>query len=100
MDTTRTPLTDVPNHHAHHPGFAGVTGLPCALGMAVGRSAHADLAIRLVDLRPGDHRRRRRLRAGHGRPPRGARSARGPPASIRRPSCSRVARRLSHGVAP
>jgi ubiquinone/menaquinone biosynthesis C-methylase UbiE len=49
------PATDVPNHHAHHPGFAGATGLLCALGMAVGRGADADLAIRLVDLRPGDH---------------------------------------------
>jgi ubiquinone/menaquinone biosynthesis C-methylase UbiE len=47
--------TDVPNHHAHHPGFAGASGLLVALSMAVGRSADADLAARLVDLRPGDH---------------------------------------------
>lgn len=47
--------TDVPNHHAHHRRFAGVTGALAALSMAVGRSADADLAIRLVDLHPGDH---------------------------------------------
>jgi SAM-dependent methyltransferase len=47
--------TDVPNHHAHHPRFAGATGALAALSMAVGRSADAGLAIRLVGLHPGDH---------------------------------------------
>jgi SAM-dependent methyltransferase len=53
--TPHQHATDVPNHHAHHPGFAGASGLLCALSMAVGRGADADLAVRLVDLRPGDH---------------------------------------------
>ena len=89
--------TDVPNHHAHHPGFAGATGALFALSMAVGRSADADLAIRLVDLRPGDHvvdvgcgpgaAARRAVRAG-------ARVTGVEPA----PSCSRW-RAGSHGAA-
>lgn len=43
-----------PNHHADHPGFAGLTGLIAALSMAVGRKSDARLAVRLGDLRPGD----------------------------------------------
>jgi ubiquinone/menaquinone biosynthesis C-methylase UbiE len=49
----RTILT--PNHHAHHPGFAGVGGFLAALTFTVGRSADADLAIRLTGIGPGDH---------------------------------------------
>lgn len=44
----------VPNHHAHHPGFAGLTGLVAALTFSVGRRGFAELAIGLVDLQPGD----------------------------------------------
>jgi len=43
-----------PNHHADHPGFAGVTGLLAALSMAFGRKSDARLAVRLSDLRAGD----------------------------------------------
>jgi len=54
MDTT-TPDTDLPpNHHADHPGFAGLSGAVMALGFAVGRGAHADLAIELTAVGPGD----------------------------------------------
>lgn len=43
-----------PNHHANHPGFAGVTGLLAALSMAVGRRSDARLAVQLSGLRTGD----------------------------------------------
>lgn len=43
-----------PNHHAHHPGFAGVGGTLASLALAVGRRGDADLAIRLAGLHPGD----------------------------------------------
>jgi ubiquinone/menaquinone biosynthesis C-methylase UbiE len=43
-----------PNHHADHPGFAGVTGLIAALSMAIGRKGDARLAVRLSSLRTGD----------------------------------------------
>lgn len=43
-----------PNHHADHPGFAGIGGLVAALGFLVGRDHAARLAIDLADLRPGD----------------------------------------------
>lgn len=44
----------VPNHHAHHPGFSGVSGLLTALTMTVGRSDVARLAADLVGLTEGD----------------------------------------------
>jgi len=43
-----------PNHHAHHPGFSGVTGLLTALTMTVGRRGVARLAAELVGLAAGD----------------------------------------------
>jgi ubiquinone/menaquinone biosynthesis C-methylase UbiE len=43
-----------PNHHAHHPAFAGVSGLLAALSMLVGRTSTARLAADLADLRDGD----------------------------------------------
>jgi len=44
-----------PNHHAHYPGFAGVGGFLAALSFTVGRTADADLAIRLTGVGRGDH---------------------------------------------
>jgi ubiquinone/menaquinone biosynthesis C-methylase UbiE len=44
----------VPNHHAHHPRFAGVGGLVAALTMLVGRRGDAQLAVELAELRAGD----------------------------------------------
>jgi ubiquinone/menaquinone biosynthesis C-methylase UbiE len=46
--------TCVPNHHAHYPGFAGLTGFLAAASMAVGRQGDARLAVRLSGLNPGD----------------------------------------------
>jgi ubiquinone/menaquinone biosynthesis C-methylase UbiE len=43
-----------PNHHADHPAFAGVGGLVAALTFAIGRTAAADLAIRLTEVAPDD----------------------------------------------
>jgi ubiquinone/menaquinone biosynthesis C-methylase UbiE len=43
-----------PNHHADHPGFAGVVGLVAALSMAFGRQGDAQLAGRLSRLGSGD----------------------------------------------
>lgn len=43
-----------PNHHAHHPGFAGVTGLLGAATMILGRQGDARLAEELSGLRPED----------------------------------------------
>ena len=43
-----------PNHHAHHPGFSGLTGLIAAVGFDRGRDAGAALAIRLAELTAGD----------------------------------------------
>jgi ubiquinone/menaquinone biosynthesis C-methylase UbiE len=45
--------TYVPNHHAHYPGFAGLSGLLAAASMAVGRQTDARLAERLSGLEPG-----------------------------------------------
>src|SRR3712207_2751108 len=45
----------VPNHHADHPGFAGVTGLLMGLTMVPGRGTLARLAADLVAVAPGDH---------------------------------------------
>jgi ubiquinone/menaquinone biosynthesis C-methylase UbiE len=44
----------VPNHHAHHAGFRGVTGLVAAISMSAGRGADARLATGLTRLGPGD----------------------------------------------
>lgn len=52
MTTSATDL--VPNHHGHHPGFGGLTGLVAAVGFLVGRDDDADLAVRLTRLGPGD----------------------------------------------
>jgi ubiquinone/menaquinone biosynthesis C-methylase UbiE len=46
--------TCVPNHHAHYPGFAGLSGFLAAASMAVGRQGDARLAVRLSGLTPGD----------------------------------------------
>lgn len=43
-----------PNHHAHHPGFAGLTGLLGAVTMILGRQGDARLAEELSVLRPED----------------------------------------------
>ncbi len=55
MDRTRTtPHSLVPNHHAHHRGFSGLTGWLAARSMSTGRTGNAELAIELTELRPGD----------------------------------------------
>lgn len=43
------------NHHADHPGFAGVTGLLAGLVMLIGRGAVARLAADLASVSEGDH---------------------------------------------
>jgi ubiquinone/menaquinone biosynthesis C-methylase UbiE len=43
-----------PNHHAHHPGFSGPSGLLAALSMLLGRSDDARWAGALAGLEPGD----------------------------------------------
>lgn len=43
-----------PNHHASHPGFAGVRGLVAALTFTVGRGGDADLAVDLTATGAGD----------------------------------------------
>jgi ubiquinone/menaquinone biosynthesis C-methylase UbiE len=43
-----------PNHHADHPGFAGIGGLLAAACFTVGRGGDADLAIQLTGLGPDD----------------------------------------------
>jgi SAM-dependent methyltransferase len=45
---------DVPNHHAHFPGFSGPAGLLAAATMVLGRGDNARLAERLSGLGPGD----------------------------------------------
>ena len=49
-DTATLP----PNHHAHHPGFAGIGGLIAAIGFTVGRTADAELAVGLTGTGPDD----------------------------------------------
>jgi ubiquinone/menaquinone biosynthesis C-methylase UbiE len=49
-----TEQTCVPNHHAHYPGFAGLSGFLAATSMVVGRQGDARLAARLSELKPGD----------------------------------------------
>jgi SAM-dependent methyltransferase len=46
--------TLAPNHHADHPGFAGLSGLLAALGFTRGRDGDATLAIRLAEIGAGD----------------------------------------------
>lgn len=43
-----------PNHHAHHPGFAGPKGLALAAAMAVHGRDRARLAVRLAAVGPAD----------------------------------------------
>lgn len=43
-----------PNHHAHHPGFAGPKGLVAAVAMAVHGRHRARLAVRLAGVGAGD----------------------------------------------
>jgi ubiquinone/menaquinone biosynthesis C-methylase UbiE len=50
MDT----ITRTPNHHGHHPGFAGLSGLVAALSMTVGRGHDARLAVRVTGVGAGD----------------------------------------------
>jgi ubiquinone/menaquinone biosynthesis C-methylase UbiE len=52
MGSTDTPHR--PNHHAHHPGFAGLSGGLAALTMIVGRDGDARLAAERTGLRTGD----------------------------------------------
>ena len=56
MDTTAPHASGElpPNHHARHPGFAGVSGAVAALGFAIGREADAALAIELTATGPDD----------------------------------------------
>jgi len=49
-----TASTDVPNHHAHYPGFAGLGGLLAALSMVVGRGSDARLVEEMGGLGPDD----------------------------------------------
>jgi ubiquinone/menaquinone biosynthesis C-methylase UbiE len=44
----------VPNHHADHPGFSGVSGLLAAVKFLSGRDNAAKLAIELSGLRSGE----------------------------------------------
>ncbi|HEU4842045.1 MAG TPA: class I SAM-dependent methyltransferase, partial [Ilumatobacteraceae bacterium] len=46
--------TPAPNHHADHPGFAGLSGLLAAAGFLLGRRPIADLAVRLVGVGADD----------------------------------------------
>ena len=55
MQTTPTGAAiPPPNHHADHPGFAGISGAIAAIVFTVGRGADADLAIDLTGTGPGD----------------------------------------------
>jgi SAM-dependent methyltransferase len=46
--------TSVPNHHAHYPGFSGLSGLAAALSMVTGRGSDARLAEALSGIAAGD----------------------------------------------
>jgi ubiquinone/menaquinone biosynthesis C-methylase UbiE len=48
--TTPDPSPVIANHHAHHPGFAGVSGLVAGLTMTVGRGGVARLAADLAEV--------------------------------------------------
>jgi ubiquinone/menaquinone biosynthesis C-methylase UbiE len=50
--TTTQP--SVPNHHAHYPGFAGLTGFLAAASMVLGGKGDARLAERVSDLVASD----------------------------------------------
>jgi SAM-dependent methyltransferase len=52
--TVAQPGPTVPNHHAHHPGFSGLSGVVAAVSMLVGRDPSADLAADLTKLSAGD----------------------------------------------
>ena len=52
---TAPATSHAPNHHAHHPGFAGVGGLLAGLSMTVRRRGDARLAVRLTGVHAGDH---------------------------------------------
>lgn len=49
-----TPPANVPNHHADHPGFAGVSGLLVGLTMLVGHGSVARLAAELASVSETD----------------------------------------------
>jgi ubiquinone/menaquinone biosynthesis C-methylase UbiE len=49
-----TDQTCVPNHHAHYPGFAGLSGLLAAASMTVGRQSDARRVEQVSRLEPGD----------------------------------------------
>jgi len=53
--TSSTPVAPPPNHHAGHPGFAGLSGLAAGLTMIVGRGAVGRLAADLTAVSPADH---------------------------------------------
>lgn len=53
--TTSTPADHVPNHHAGHAPFRGLSGLLAAASMTVGREGDAGLAMELAGVQPGDH---------------------------------------------
>jgi ubiquinone/menaquinone biosynthesis C-methylase UbiE len=55
MSELRSSGPTVPNHHAHHPPFAGIRGLVAALSFSVGRDADGELAVRLTGTGPDDH---------------------------------------------
>lgn len=52
MGTTNGSV--VPNHHADHPGFAGLSGVVAAMTMAFGRRGLVRLAAELADLDTDD----------------------------------------------
>jgi len=49
-----TEHTFVPNHHAHHPGFAGAPGFLAAASMVLGGADNARLAGRIGELTASD----------------------------------------------
>ncbi len=51
MPTEHLPI---PNHHADHAGFRGLSGLAAAVSFLGGRDSDAHLAARLVGLAPAD----------------------------------------------
>ena len=55
MATTQpSAQPSVPNHHAHHPGFAGPAGLFAAATMVLGGRGRPQVAERVSELAPGD----------------------------------------------
>lgn len=51
MDTEPTAVP--PNHHAHHPGFSGFSGLVAALSMRHSRTLEVDRALELAEATAG-----------------------------------------------